>query len=72
MSNSIGFKPISKVAAAFAASVLIPAALAGLAALNVADLNWKAVAVAAGSAFVTALTAYLKPFAGNERYQRFE
>ena len=70
--NGIGWKPISKVAAAFAAAVLVPAALAGLAAVNVAEFNLKTVLTAAGSALVVALTAYLKPFAGNERYQRFQ
>lgn len=68
----IGYKPISKVTAAIATAVVLPAVLAGLAVLDVANFDWKVVAVAAGSAGVTALTAYLKRFAPNEEYRRYE
>ncbi len=70
--SSIGWKPISKVGAAFVAAVLPPTALAALNAINATDIDWKLIGSAAIAGFVTAASAYLKPFAGNERYQRFE
>lgn len=72
MSNSIGWAPIRKVAAAIAAAILLPAVLAALNAVNITDMDWKAVLTAGGSAALTALIAYLTPFAGNERYSRYE
>jgi hypothetical protein len=67
----MGWKPIRKVAAGIVTAVLVPAILAGLAVLDVAQVNWAVVAAAAGGTFITALTAYLTPFAGNEQYRRF-
>lgn len=72
MKNSIGLRPIAKVLAAFVAATVPPALLSALNVFNATDIDWKLIGAAALGGFITAATAYLKPFADAERYQRFE
>lgn len=67
----MNWSPIRKVAVALGTAVGIPTILAALAATNVADLSLRTILIAGGGAFVTALSAYLTPFATNERYARY-
>ena len=72
MNNSIGWRPIAKVTAAFLAATIPPALLAALNVFNATSIDWSLIGAAALGGFITAATAYIKPFADVERYQRFE